>query len=70
MSTWIVAQNSEVTLLSKIVALSISSDLGCIRSSLRSVGVRCRSRTRTSIEASIGKMTNLSTIETSRGRFS
>jgi hypothetical protein len=67
---WVGARISDVAPLSIIVALSISSDFVCIRSSLRSVGVQCRSRTLTSIGASIGKMTNLSTIETCRGRFS
>jgi hypothetical protein len=55
MSTWVGARITEVTLLSTIVALSVSSDLVHIRRGLRSIGVRCRSRTLTSIGASIGK---------------
>jgi hypothetical protein len=35
---WVGARIREVALLSTIVALLISSDLGCISSSLRSIG--------------------------------
>jgi hypothetical protein len=67
---WVGAHIIEVTVLSTIVSLSVSSDLVHTHSGLRFVGVQCRSRTLTSIRASIGKIKNLSTIETRRGRFS